>query len=649
MSARWARRTVGLLVVVVLGLEVAAVCLSIGVAPLAPPVLYLVYAVTQAGAGALVVHRYPRHPIGWLLVDFSLLNALASDLGLAYGMHGVGAGWPAAATMQVVALTTWIVAAAGLILLFLLFPDGILPGRRWAGVGWLWAVGAALAVPGWALDPALGEQLVGGVNPLAVTGLPHAALFGAGAGLICVALLLSILALVLRLRRSRGVERDQLKWFALAAAVVGLVLPLAAALWTVWEPIQLLAAIALVLLPVSASFAILRHRLYDVDLVITRTIAFAVLAIVLAGVYVSVALIAAEVLASPAAAALAALVVALTFGTVHDRVQGTADRWLRPARHRATAAMAAYVEALRRGDTAEHLDGALRRCLSDEHVALALELRDGSVVDPAGHRVARPVPTTERDVLMIPTGSEATALLTHRREDARLAAAVAAAGRLAVEVTALQVQLRRQLRELEASRARIQSVADEERRRIARDLHDGAQQRLIAIGLALRHAQLRLADDGPSMSRALDEAVAELASSVDELRELAGGLRPRSLDDGLAGALAELAARTPTRLELIAVDERFPRHLETAAYFVASEAVTNAVKHAEASCIAVRVARVGTSLVVSIADDGRGGAVPGRGSGLLGLADRVRAHHGEWTVHSPQGGGTRVEVWLPCE
>jgi signal transduction histidine kinase len=261
-----------------------------------------------------------------------------------------------------------------------------------------------------------------------------------------------------------------------------------------------------------------------------------------------------------------------------------------------------------------------------------------------------------RRTLRLSTAAGATAVLRYRDGDERLVSAVAEAGALALEIAALQVQLRRHLLEVEASRRRIQLVADEERRRIARDLHDGAQQRLVAIGLALRHAQLRAdptwgtATNQPvaELTVAIDEAVTELTTSIEELRELAGGLRPGSLDDGLGAALRELAARTPVRLEVCALPERFPSHIETAAYFVACEAVTNAVKHADASQISLTLAREDGALVVTVIDNGRGGAEPHRGTGLLGLADRIRAHHGHLQVDSPLGAGTRLEARLPC-
>jgi signal transduction histidine kinase len=639
----------GGIVAVVLALEVAAVCLTAGEDSLAEAVLYLVYAVTQAAAGALIVHRFPRHPIGWLLLLYALGNAAVADFSLAYGVRGAHEGWPLASVAELAGLSSWIFAASGLILLFLLFPDGRLPHRRWRVVVWAWAAGAVLAVPGWALNPRLGGDFVGDVNPYARDGFPAELLFGVGAALISAALIASVVALVVRLRRARGAERDQLKWVVLAACVVGIVLPTSAALWTVWTPIHLLAAVALVLLPISACTAILRHRLYDVDLVIVRTVAYAVIAGVLAAVYIAVTFVTAGLVSARFAAAGAALVAAVTFRPVHDAVQSLADRWLRPARHRAVIAISEFVDALRCGEaTVSGLETAFRTALRDDRLTLMLELPDGGVVvDPEGREAPTASETNgaRRPTLRMSTAAGATAVLRHRDGDERLVVAVADAGALAIEIAALQVQLRRHLLEIEASRRRIQSVADEERRRIARDLHDGAQQRLVAIGLALRHAQLR-AD--PALATAIDEAVAELTTAIDELRELAGGLRPGSLDEGLETALRELAARTPVRLRVSALPQRFPIHLETAAYFVACEAVTNAVKHADASHISLTLAQENGSLVVTVVDNGRGGAEPHRGTGLLGLADRIRAHHGHLQVDSPLGGGTRLEARLPC-
>jgi signal transduction histidine kinase len=187
----------------------------------------------------------------------------------------------------------------------------------------------------------------------------------------------------------------------------------------------------------------------------------------------------------------------------------------------------------------------------------------------------------------------------------------------------------------------------EERRHLERDLHDGAQQRLVSIGLALRHVQGQL--PGASREAAeLDAAVAELTDAIEELRELARGVRPAGLDDGLAAALRALAARSPLRTTVEATNERFDDRLETAAYFVVSEALTNTIKHAHASRVTVTAAQRNGTLVVSVRDDGAGGAGSSGGSGLVGMSDRVAALGGRLRVESEPAAGTLVTAELPC-
>jgi signal transduction histidine kinase len=241
-----------------------------------------------------------------------------------------------------------------------------------------------------------------------------------------------------------------------------------------------------------------------------------------------------------------------------------------------------------------------------------------------------------------------TPVVSHEEGSGRAVAEALDAGRLAFEIAALQVDLRRQLDQLETSRARVVAAADEERRRIARNLHDGAQQRLVTIGLNLRHLQHQLSGTASAVHAALDAAVIDLGQSIDELRELAGGVRPSSLDDGLCAALRDFVTRTPRPVVVDVTRERFSPELETTAYFIAAEGLTNAVKHAHAQRISVAVVRQDGHLVVSVDDDGRGGADPSAGTGLRGLADRARSHGGTIDVRSQVGSGTRLEVRLPC-
>jgi signal transduction histidine kinase len=229
----------------------------------------------------------------------------------------------------------------------------------------------------------------------------------------------------------------------------------------------------------------------------------------------------------------------------------------------------------------------------------------------------------------------------------RLEEAVEAAG-LAIEIVRLRVELRRQLEQVEASRTRIVAAGYAERRRIERDLHDGAQQRLVSIGLTLRHAQHELGAGANGARGLLDGAVDEIARAIEELRELARGVRPAQLDAGLAPALAEIAARARLPVEVRTCGARFPEDVEAAAFFIASEALTNAVKHARASRVTLSAESVDGALVVSVGDDGIGGAAPSRGSGLRGLADRVEAHGGTLSLESVEGRGTMLIAELPC-
>jgi len=198
--------------------------------------------------------------------------------------------------------------------------------------------------------------------------------------------------------------------------------------------------------------------------------------------------------------------------------------------------------------------------------------------------------------------------------------------------------------EVRQSRARIVAAADDARRRLERNLHDGAQQRLIALLLHLRNAQRGAVAAGD----ALDAAVPELSAAVKELRELAQGIHPSALGErGLGAALRIVAARAPVPVELDVTDTPVEPRFSVAAYYIVSEALTNVAKYAEATRAAVRVRETDRALVVVVEDDGKGGADPSGGTGLAGLADRVAAFDGTLTIDSPRGGGTRLRAELP--
>ncbi len=234
-------------------------------------------------------------------------------------------------------------------------------------------------------------------------------------------------------------------------------------------------------------------------------------------------------------------------------------------------------------------------------------------------------------------------------DDPELIASVSTAAGLAIENERLEAQLRARVEELRASRARIVEAGTAERRRLERNLHDGAQQRLVALSLSMRVAQNKLRTDPDMAESLLAGAQEELQLALEELRELARGIHPAVLSDrGLRAALEALAGRSPVPVELVDTPaERLPPAVEAAAYFVVAEALTNVVKYAQASQATISVERANGHAVVEVADDGVGGADPARGSGLRGLADRVAALDGRLSLESPQGAGTLLRAEIP--
>jgi signal transduction histidine kinase len=292
--------------------------------------------------------------------------------------------------------------------------------------------------------------------------------------------------------------------------------------------------------------------------------------------------------------------------------------------------------------------GALARAIGDPSLELALWLPDREIwVDEEGREVELP---TGRDRAITLVGDHLAAIVhdpVFYDQPAMLEAAGSAA-RFALENERLQAELRTQLAELRESRARIARAADDERRRVERDLHDGAQQRLLGIGMAL---QLLRSNQGDAerTRELLDETEVEVQAALHELRELARGIHPAVLaDHGVAAAVRTLAERAPIPVDVEAAEERLPSEVETALYFVVAEALANVAKHAHATKASVTVERHNGSVRVEVRDDGVGGAAVDGGSGLRGLADRAGALDGRLRIESEPGIGTSVVVEIPC-
>ena len=306
--------------------------------------------------------------------------------------------------------------------------------------------------------------------------------------------------------------------------------------------------------------------------------------------------------------------------------------------------------------TAEHEPGALVDALAlrlrDPSLEIAYRVGDG-FVDEDGRPFELPTDEPGRAVTFVESEGETIAALVHDEaitHEPDLVDAAVAAARLAIANERLRAEIRAQLEQVRASRQRIVEAGDRERRRVERNLHDGAQQRLVSLSLSLAMLQERVGDD-PATAGAVGEVAGELKAAIAELRELARGIHPAILtEEGLEAAVGSLADRSPVPVTVTSdLDGRLPETVEAVAYFVVSEALTNVAKDSRARTATVALSRRDGTVSVAVADDGVGGADPDLGSGLLGLSDRVAAVGGTLLVQSPSGAGTRVVAEIPFD
>ena len=620
----------------------------------------LVVAMSSGVGVVLAIHRR-ENPIGWLLLANGLILTCSgvAENWAAYALfeHPGTSGGTLAATVD---NAIWPLLFAPFAAIAFVFPDGHLPSARWrpiaigSGVCLVLSVTAQLFAPG-----TLDKPYKGVSNPLPE--LPEAVFLAlmtlSSVGLLA-ALFAAAFAVRTRLRRAHGLERQQVKVLAYAAALIPLAVVVGWAEGFITGTADVAATIALavvlVAVPLAIGVAVMRYRLYEVERIVNRTLVFVTLTALLAGTYAAVSLALGVALGagSTLPTAAATLAVTLAFGQLRGRVQRVVDRRFNRARYEGLRRVERHLADLRGGRALPEETGAvLAAALGDTTLELFFSLPGSPGYVTVDGRPAHVAADAERDVTLVRRGDLALGAVRHDRalnEQPDVLESVVNAAGLAIEIARLGTEVRRRLAEVEESRERIVTAGYEERRRLERDLHDGAQQRLVSIGLSIRHIQGRIGDRGGDITAQLDETVAEVTRAIDELRELARGVRPACLDDGLGPALRELAARAPLRIEVVATSERFAEQIEAAAYFVASEALTNSVKHAHATRVAVSAERDNGSLVLRITDDGVGGASASARSGLAGMSDRVAALGGSVSVSSPPGRGTAVVAELPC-
>jgi signal transduction histidine kinase len=623
---------------------------------------WVVATLASTGVGLVLTTHRAGNAIGWLLLANGVVFG-ATGLDAAYVNYAVLAepgALPGGAWAVLFSERAWPLLLVCVTAIAWVFPDGRLPSPRWRPFALAGAASfAVLIVLSFLAAERFSDEVSHIVSPLpelpeSVIGIPFAiSALGSLATLVA-----GVLAVRTRFRRSSGVERLQLKWLVYAAVLIPAVVAVCLVEIAITGDDGTATLVALVTamtaVPVAIGVAVTRYRLYEIDRLINRTLVYVGLSAGLAAIFAAVALSLGVAIGSGSTlpTAVATLAVAVLFGPLRARMQLLVDRRFDRARYEGLRTVQRYLEELRAGRASPEATGAmLAQALGDPQLELLFWLPEAELqVDASGRVVAAAGQDGRRTRTPVRRGSLPLATVVHDKaldERPDLLDSVIGAAGLAIEIARLRVEVRRQLAEVEASRTRIVTAGYEERRRLERDLHDGAQQRLVSIGLALRHVQGQLPAVSPQ-AQALDATVAELSRAIEELRELARGVRPAGLDDGLAPALRELASRSPLHAKVEATNERFEDRLETAAYFVASEALANAAKHARASRVSVSAARRNGSLVVSVSDDGVGGAAPSAGSGLAGIADRVAALGGHVTVASPSGVGTVVTAELPC-
>ena len=645
----------------------------------------LVFIPSFATVGALLAWKRPANPIGWLLSATGLTYSVATLSLLLAQFPGTRVwshwlGW------------LWLAGIGFVVFVLLLFPTGRLPSRRWRPVAWAAGVTAA----GWGLGNAFAPVIITAApltvpNPIGVAGPAGHAVQVAGQA--CGVLLgatgaAAIVSLVFRYRRAQTVEREQLKWLVYAGALIvaGQVvqIPIEKIMGSsqAFTNVQnALTTGTITLVPIAIGIAIFRYHLYDIDVVINKTLVYGSLAVFITGVYVAIvvglgSLAQRGARPSLALSIAATAVVAIAFQPVRAWVQRLANRLVYGRRATPYQVLADFAGRMAGAYAAEDLLPRMARILAEGTAATRADVwlktgdtfHDGAAW-PADAPPLPPARATAADVPAYPAadrilpvrhqGEVLGALSVSKRpgealtptED-RLLADLASQVGLVLKNAGLREQLLARLEEIRASRLRLVAAQDAERRRIERNIHDGAQQQLVALAIKLSITESMIGTDTEGERELLAELREDAAGAVEELRDLARGIYPPLLaGEGLVTALQAQArkAAVPTSVTADGVG-RYQQDLEAAVYFCVLEALQNVAKYAGATRAEVRLAASGHHLRFEVTDDGAGFDPESRGygTGLQGMADRLHAHGGSLDVRSAPGAGTTIAGRLPC-
>jgi signal transduction histidine kinase len=591
--------------------------------------------VSAAPCGLLIARAKPDNPIGWLFLIFGiapLLTAAATP----FMIYGAAIGWPEFVLRLLVTIHmffwSWGVFCC-LPLILQLFPSGKPVSRHWRVLVWL-TVGNA----------ALGNAFVGPTADYGASSFLVAPWWavteGISVNLASLIFLASVASLVVRYVRGDDTVRQQVLWLVVAVLLVILIqIPIWSGLPTGWEMLLLLS---FPLIPAAVTIAVLRHGLYDVRIVLSRVVVYAVLTAGVIAVYVGLVAVLSRVLTGTGAPVIAALAIALAFNPIRVRLQHLVDRAVYGTRRDPVAAVSAVGERLA-GDDLAGVANALRETLRLSYVAI--EKADGSVAKsgkPTDNLQTWPIAYDGKLIGKLVVGP--------RRGEHRLSRSDQKVMDLVAAPLAIVLHAQVLTEDLKASRERVIDAAEEERTRLRRELHDslgplltGAALKADSIGLAARHR--------PERAESLANELAEqLRQSIEAVRRLAYGLRPAALDElGLVGALREESERlTPVKVVVEAPESlpTLPPSVEVAAYRIAAEALTNVVRHSDATLASVRLTTDDGTLKMIIADDGSSNGPWSPGLGLTSIQLRASEVGGACDA-GPTAEGGRVTAILP--
>ncbi|MET0800149.1 MAG: histidine kinase [Actinomycetota bacterium] len=642
--------------------------------------------------GVLIASRRPENSVGWLLLAIGVAQGL-SLAGGGYASWALSAGSDAPRGAVVAAALGWAwipVVAVPATFLPLLFPDGHLPSPRWRWFARVLALGMIAASIGITFTPGQLEEFPGVENPIAVPGLEALTL---GILVLPIGVVGAVISLILRYRRAQADERQQIRWVAAAAAVMGATYTAAlVATWTTgsswngtgpgWvQVLQTGCLAAFGLIPVAMGVAILRYHLYDLGFVIRKTLLIAMLAIFITAVYVAiVAGVGAVVGAagSPVLSAVAAATVALAFQPARRAAGRLADRVVYGDRATPYELLSEFSDRVGATYSADDVLPRMARLVGDGIGADRTEVwvRTDDVL-----RVAAAWPAEEpRDApRRVPIAVDAASIslpdadaVYPIQDRGELLGALAVAmpandplnpskeslvhdlagqAGLIMRNVRLTADLQARLDDLRAAQKRLVAAQDDERRRLERNIHDGAQQQLVALQVRQRLAE-QLVDRDPAKAKAmLGGLQTDTGKALDDLRDLARGIYPPLLaDKGLVAALGAQSRRSvvPVTIRSDGVG-RYPQEVEAAVYFSVLEALQNVAKYADVATAEVSLAQQAGEVRFTVRDEGRGfdPRATGYGTGLQGIADRLGALDGRLEVQSSPGSGATVTGTIP--